>query len=75
MHALCVQAWFDIAFADHLFRSCDQSWRPLFHYHIIDIPSMLWGLGLPHLSGEELCQLLGVVPETAVPGRLEHAYT
>jgi hypothetical protein len=45
-----MQAWFDIAFVDHLFRSSDRTWRALFHYHIIDIPSMLWGLGLPHLG-------------------------
>ena len=28
---------------------------------------MLWGLGLPHLAGDDLCHLLGVVPETTVP--------
>lgn len=49
---LAMQAWFDIAFVDHMFRSCDRTWRALFHYHVIDIPSMLWGLGLPHLGKE-----------------------
>ena len=28
---------------------------------------MLWGLGLPHLAGDDLCRLLDVVPETTVP--------
>ena len=63
-------AWFDIAFVDHLFRSVGRSWRSLFHYHVIDIPSMLWGLGLTHLGGDELCRLIGVEPETTDP--LEH---
>ena len=25
------------------------------------------GLGLPHLGGDRLCELIGVVPETSVP--------
>lgn len=28
---------------------------------------MLWGLGLPHLAGDDMCRLVGVVPETTVP--------
>ena len=36
---------FDAAFLDHLFRSADKTWRELYHYFILDIPSMAWALG------------------------------
>ncbi|MEO0894840.1 MAG: exonuclease domain-containing protein [Bacteroidota bacterium] len=36
---------FDAAFLDHLFREANQSWRELYHYFILDIPSMAWSLG------------------------------
>jgi DNA polymerase III epsilon subunit-like protein len=60
-------AWFDISFIDHLFRSRDRTWRELYHYFILDLPSMLWSLGLHHLAGADLTQALGVEQETHDP--------
>ena len=36
---------FDSAFLDHLFRHAEHSWREMYHYFVLDIPSMLWGMG------------------------------
>ena len=63
-------AWFDISFVDQLFRSVDRTWREIFHYYILDLPSMLWSLGLRDLSGPELAEELGIAEETSDP--LEH---
>ena len=41
---------FDAAFFDYLFRSSRKTWRELFYYFILDIPSMAWGLGLQDLN-------------------------
>lgn len=45
---------FDAAFLDHLFRAADRTWRELFYYFVLDIPSMAWGLGFRDLTGHEL---------------------
>lgn len=63
-------AWFDISFIDHLFRGEGQSWRQLFHYFVLDLPSMAWGQGLRDLSGNRLAERLGIQAETDNP--LEH---
>ena len=60
-------AWFDISFVDHLFRSVDRSWRELYHYFVLDLPSMLWSLGFNDLSGSELNRKLGIEDETNDP--------
>jgi DNA polymerase III alpha subunit (gram-positive type) len=57
---------FDTAFMDHLFRSVDASWRDLFHYFVLDIPSMAWSLGLRQLTGAGLSEALGVRDEPHV---------
>jgi DNA polymerase III epsilon subunit-like protein len=54
---------FDTAFLDHLFRSADRSWRELYHYFVLDIPSMAWSSGLRDLQGGELAARLGVPDE------------
>ena len=41
---------FDAAFMDHLFRSVNKTWRDLYYYFILDIPSMAWGLGIQELT-------------------------
>ena len=41
---------FDAAFIDHLFRSANKTWRDLYYYFILDIPSMAWGLGIRELT-------------------------
>jgi DNA polymerase III epsilon subunit-like protein len=57
---------FDAAFLDHLFRAADGSWRELYHYFVLDIPSMAWALGLRGLTGTALAQALGVPDEPRV---------
>ena len=42
---------FDAAFIDHLFRGQGRTWRELYHYFILDLPSMAWSLELRHLTG------------------------
>ncbi|RKY52380.1 MAG: hypothetical protein DRP93_08235 [Candidatus Neomarinimicrobiota bacterium] len=44
---------FDSAFLDHLFRHADHSWREMYHYFILDIPSMLWGMGYTDPQADE----------------------
>jgi len=63
-------AWFDISFIDHLFRGQDQNWRELYHYFILDLPSMAWSNGLRDLAGKPLAEQLGLEPETSDP--MEH---
>jgi len=59
-------SWFDAAFMDHLFRSQESSWRTLYHYFVLDIPSMAWAQGYRDLTGAELARRLGVVDEPHV---------
>jgi len=59
-------SWFDAAFMDHLFRSQDSSWRTLYHYFVLDIPSMAWAMGYRDLTGAELASRLGVTDEPHV---------
>ena len=60
-------AWFDISFVDHLFRSTGRTWRELYHYFVLDLPSMAWGLGIHDLDGQGMSKKLKVVPETSDP--------
>ncbi len=57
---------FDTAFLDHLFRSRDRSWRELYHYFVLDVPSMAWSLGIRSLTGSKLAEALGVEDEPHV---------
>ncbi len=57
---------FDAAFIDHLFRGEGRTWRELYHYFILDIPSMAWSLGLRHLDGSALTKALGIEDEPHV---------
>ncbi|HEX6575364.1 MAG TPA: 3'-5' exonuclease [Gemmatimonadaceae bacterium] len=57
---------FDAAFLDHLFRTRGSSWRTLYHYFVLDIPSMAWALGYRNLTGHDLSQRLGVADEPRV---------
>ena len=58
---------FDVAFLDHLFRSEDRSWREMFHYYVLDIPSMLWGLGMTDLTADSLMSMYNIKDEPHVP--------
>lgn len=57
---------FDAAFLDHLFRTANQTWREMYHYFILDIPSMAWGLGLTDLSSEKLMSIYDIKDEPHV---------
>jgi DNA polymerase III alpha subunit (gram-positive type) len=57
---------FDAAFLDHLFRTRNSSWRILYHYFVLDIPSMAWALGYRDLTNGGLARRLGVADEPRV---------
>jgi DNA polymerase III epsilon subunit-like protein len=57
---------FDAAFLDHLFRMSGSSWREMYHYFVLDLPSMAWSLGLPDLRGNLLTERLGIPDEPHV---------
>jgi DNA polymerase III alpha subunit (gram-positive type) len=57
---------FDAAFLDHLFRTRDRSWREMYHYFVLDLPSMAWSLGLRDLRGGMLAERLNVADEPRV---------
>jgi DNA polymerase III alpha subunit (gram-positive type) len=57
---------FDAAFLDHLFRTSGRSWREMYHYFVLDLPSMAWSLGLRDLRGSALAQRLRVPDEPHV---------
>jgi DNA polymerase III epsilon subunit-like protein len=59
--------WFDQAFVTALLRRNRQSWRDMYHYQVLDIPSMAWALGFRQLHGTGLAAALGIPDETRVP--------
>lgn len=62
-------AWFDQAFTDALLRRQGSSWRALFHYQILDLPSMAWAQGARDLGNDALARRYGIEPETHDPLR------
>jgi DNA polymerase III epsilon subunit-like protein len=54
---------FDTAFLDHLMRQSGRSWRELYHYFVLDIPSMAWARGYRQLTNKALAEQLGVADE------------
>lgn len=62
-------AWFDQAFTDALLRRHGSSWRALFHYQILDLPSMAWAQGARDLANAALAERYGIAPETRDPLR------
>jgi len=57
---------FDAAFLDYLFRSHGASWRQLYHYFVLDIPSMAWALGYRDLGNAAIASRLGIADEPRV---------
>ena len=57
---------FDAAFLDHLFRHADHSWREMYHYFVLDIPSMLWGMGYTDPQADEFMSYYQVKDEPHV---------
>lgn len=57
---------FDATFLDHLFRASDRSWRELYYYVMLDLPSMAWSLGYRGLTGQSLAEVLDVEDEPRI---------
>ena len=57
---------FDTAFLDALLRARGRSWRELYHYIVLDIPSMAWAQGYRELTNGALAKRLGVADEPRV---------
>lgn len=57
---------FDTAFLDHLFRSRDRNWRELYHYFVLDLPSMAWSRGIRSLTGSTISAALKIHDEQHV---------
>jgi oligoribonuclease (3'-5' exoribonuclease) len=57
---------FDAAFLDHLFRTSNRSWREMYHYFVLDLPSMAWSLGLRDLRASALAERLRIPDEPHV---------
>ena len=54
---------FDAAFLDNLFRSVNKTWRELYYYYILDIPSMAWGLGFKDLNSYQIMDYYDIPDE------------
>ncbi|MDZ7797344.1 MAG: hypothetical protein U5N56_10025 [Candidatus Marinimicrobia bacterium] len=54
---------FDAAFLDHLFRNTPHSWRDLYHYFVLDIPSMLWGMGYTEPAADRFMEYYDIKDE------------
>jgi oligoribonuclease (3'-5' exoribonuclease) len=59
--------WFDQAFLTAMLRRHGREWREMYHYQVLDIPSMAWAMGWRQLGGTELAAALGIPDETRVP--------
>ncbi|MBM3908397.1 MAG: hypothetical protein FJ363_10050 [Gemmatimonadetes bacterium] len=57
---------FDAAFLDHLMRREGRTWREMYHYFVLDIPSMAWSRGYRELTGQALAKRLGIPDEPRV---------
>lgn len=66
---VALNSQFDAAFLHHFLRDTgygakgEQSWRRLYHYYVMDIPSMAWSLGYRELTGTGLSRVLDVPDE------------
>ena len=67
-HVLLVafNSQFDAGFLDALMHREGHTWRELFHYVVLDIPSMAWSLGYRDLTGAALAQRLKLPDEPRV---------
>lgn len=57
---------FDASFLDALMHREGHTWRELFHYFVLDIPSMAWSLGYRDLTGAALAKRLNLPDEPRV---------
>lgn len=58
---------FDAGFLEALFQEQGDSWRSLYFYYVLDIPSMAWAQGLRGLTGAALSRELGIEDEPHDP--------
>jgi DNA polymerase III alpha subunit (gram-positive type) len=67
-HVLLVafNSQFDAGFLDALMHREGHTWRELFHYFVLDIPSMAWSLGYRDLTGAALAKRLNLPDEPRV---------
>lgn len=65
-----LNVWFDQAFTAALLARHEARWRDLFHYQVLDLPSMAWAQGARALTGAELAARYGIEAETRDP--LQH---
>ena len=67
-HVLLVafNSQFDAGFLDALMHREGHTWRELFHYFVLDIPSMAWSLGYRDLTGAALAKKLNLPDEPRV---------
>lgn len=54
---------FDTAFLDALLRRENRTWREMYHYFVLDIPSMAWSLGIRDLTYAGVTSRLSVQDE------------
>ena len=55
---------FDTAFLDAFLRRENRTWREMYHYFVLDIPSMAWSLGIRDLTYAGVSARLGVQDES-----------
>lgn len=67
---MAYNAYFDRGFFDALLKQHDASFREIYTYFILDLPSMAWGTGIHDLLNDDVANALGVEPETRDP--LQH---
>ena len=62
-----LNVWFDQAFTTALLARSGKRWRDLFHYQVLDLPSMAWSQGARDLTGAALAARYGIAAETRDP--------
>ena len=67
---MAYNAYFDRGFLDALLKEHGSSFRDIYTYFVLDLPSMAWGVGIPDLQHADVANKLGVQPETQDP--LQH---
>ena len=64
---LAYNAYFDRNFLDALLRQHGSSFRSIYSYFVLDLPSIAWGRGYVDLQLSDVAIRLGVEPETRDP--------
>lgn len=60
-------SWFDAAFLQAFLAEEGENWRDMYHYHVLDIPSMAFGQGKAGVTIPVLAEQYEVEAETRVP--------